>query len=49
MKKKVELTTVAMSRGMYEKVRALAFQRRMSIKNIVEEALRKYYKWGKEE
>ena len=45
MKKKVELTTVAISREIHEKVRTLAFQRRMSAKNIVEEALRSYYKW----
>lgn len=48
-KGKTKLKLVALSERIHERVRLLAFQRHMSLKNVVEEALREYYKWGKED
>lgn len=47
-KKKIELKLVALSKEMHSKVRRLAFLQRVSLKNIVEKALRNYYGWDKE-
>jgi len=49
MDKMVELKPVSLSAEMHEHVRREAFRRRVSMKQVVEEALKFHYGWKPEE
>jgi len=49
MKNKIELRPIVVSKAIHERVRRLAFKRRVSMKTIMEEALCAHYGWKEPE
>lgn len=49
MKNKIELRPIVVSKAIHKRVRYLAFQRHVSMKTIMEEALCAHYHWQLEE
>ncbi len=49
MKNKIELHPIVVSKAIHERVRRLAFKRRVSMKAVVEAALVAHYHWELEE